>query len=93
MKRIIAALLLIAMLSCMLAACQEKEITSVEAMKIVQQDLGDASAEGTPHIHEGKFQDKECFFVYITVRGENLVYAVEKATGDILKKEHSTHSH
>jgi len=91
-KRIIAAILLVAMVGCLLAACQEKKITTAEAIQIVKTDAGDGAAINS-HVHEGEFGGKDCYYVYATVGDQELVYAVEISTGKILGKGPGSHSH
>ena len=68
-------------------------ITSDEALEIVLEDLGITEAEvGTPHIHEGTFENKPCYNIYVTVNGESLSYVVS-TTGEILNKGKGEHSH
>ena len=94
-KRLVAALLFTCVLCGVMCACEPKpkEITADEAISIVLKDLGnDADNAGTPHVHNGKFNKQDCYNVYITVNGENLLYIVS-TTGMILHKGHSDHSH
>lgn len=92
MKKWITMLLLVGILCGMLAGCR-KEITAEEAYRIVLEDMG-VLAEKTesPHIHEGTYQDKPCFNIFVTVNGETLQYVVS-TNGKILYKgigeEHS----
>ena len=68
-------------------------ITSDEALEIVLEDLGITETEvGTPHIHEGTFENKPCYNIYVTVNGESLSYVVS-TTGEILNKGEGEHSH
>ena len=92
MKKWIAILLLVGILCGMLAGCGKK-VTAEEAYQIVLDDLDMDISEANPHVHEGNFQDNECYYVYVTVDGENMFYAVHKFTGQILNIAKSDHSH
>jgi hypothetical protein len=93
-KRIIAALLLVCILGGMLAGCTKEKITAEQAYQIVLKDLGAAADKAeAPHIHEGTYEEKPCFNIYITVDGMNLQYIISD-TGKILSKGPGTgHSH
>jgi len=94
MKKWIAILLLIGIVGGLLAGCK-KEITAEEAYQIVLEDMG-VLGEGAaaPHIHEGTYNEKPCFNIFITANnGENLQYVVS-TTGKILYKGiGEAHSH
>ena len=94
MKKWIAILLLIGIVGGLFAGCK-KNITAEEAYQIVLEDMGVlAEAAEEPHIHEGTYDGKPCFNVFITVaNGETLQYAVS-TTGKILYKGiGEAHSH
>ena len=68
-------------------------ITSDEAFEVVLNDLGITEQDaGTPHIHEGTYENQPCYNVYVTVNGESLSYVVS-TTGEILHKGEGEHSH
>ena len=95
MKKI---LILMAVLCALLAGCGNQEpiktpLTTADAVQIVLDDLDMDISEANPHVHEGNFQDNECYYVYVTVDGENMFYAVHKFTGQILNIAKSDHSH
>jgi hypothetical protein len=69
------------------------DITTADAVQIVLDDLDMDIGEANPHVHEGNFQDNECYYIYVTVDGENMFYAVHKITGQILTIAKSDHSH
>lgn len=93
-KRIIAALLLVALFGCVLAACEEdKSITGLEAKQLVLKDLGITEEQATVHVHTGKSGGEDCYFVYVTYGTENLQYVIRVSDGQILSKGHGTHSH
>ena len=92
-KRIVATLLLVAMLVSLLAACG-KEITAEEAYQVVLDDLGEtlAATAETPHIHEATYDGKPCFNIFVTVNGMSMQYIVSQS-GKILHKGPGEHSH
>lgn len=92
-KKWIAVLLLLCMVCGMLSGCKEK-ITAQEAVAVVLSDLGEGvTPDSNPHVHEGTYDGKNCFNVFITVEGMSLVYVVSD-TGKILTKgPGAAHSH
>lgn len=89
----LALIIVLCLVGLLVLTCNNKSISSDEAFEIVLEDLGLTKQEaGSPHIHEGTYQNHSCYNVYITVNGESLVYAVS-TTGEILHKGESTHSH
>ena len=94
MKKWIAIFLLVGILCGMLAGCK-KNITADEAYQIVLKDMGVLAENAeAPHIHEGTYEDKPCYNIFITVgNGETLQYVVS-TTGKILYKGiGEAHSH
>ena len=76
-----------------LLTCGKETITSDEALEIVINDLGVASADSvSPHVHEGTYENQPCYNVYVTVDGKSLTYVVS-TTGEILHKGEGGHSH
>ena len=73
--------------------CGDKKISSEEALEIVLEDLGLTSQQvGSPHIHEGTYENKSCYNVYVTANGKSLTYVVS-TEGEILHKGEGSHSH
>ena len=100
MKKIIALIFAVCAVLVLFAACDSSDknpvcepITTADAVQIVLDDLDMDIGEANPHVHEGNFQDNECYYVYVTVDGENMSYAVHKITGQILNIAKSDHSH
>ena len=92
MKKWIAILLLIGIVCGLLAGCK-KNITAEEAYQIVLEDMGVlAESAESPHIHEGTYEDKPCFNIFVTANGQSLQYIVS-LTGKILYKGLGEHSH
>ena len=93
MKKWIALLLMACLLCSMLAGCGKK-ITAEEAYQIVLEDLGDilAATAESPHIHEGTFENKPCFNIFVTVNGMSMQYIMSE-NGKILHKGAGEHSH
>ena len=92
MKKWIAILLLIGIVGGLLAGCK-KNITAEEAYQIVLEDMGVlAESAESPHIHEGTYEDKPCFNIFVTANGQSLQYIVS-LTGKILYKGLGEHSH
>ena len=86
MKKTIALLLVVCLVGTLFCACGGKKITAQEAYEIVLKDLGAAADKAaSPHIHEGTFEGKACFNIFINVDGADLVYVVSD-TGKILHK-------
>lgn len=92
-------LFVITLLLCaLLAGCGNQEptktaLTSGQALQIVLDDLGVDLTEVQPHIHTGDYNGTPCYYVYITVEGENLAYAIDQYSGKILDVSESSHSH
>ena len=96
-KRLIAVLVLVCLICSLMAGCgkkkQQEELPLEEIYRIVLIDLGEGAANaGTPHIHESTYKNKDCYAFYLTVGDEDIVYMVSKS-GEILSKEHGSHSH
>ena len=93
-KRLFTLFILICMVLFTLCSCEsEKKITDNEAFAIMIEDLGEnATGVSAPHIHEGTYEGKDCYNIYITANGESLVYVIS-TSGEILYKgvggEHS----
>ena len=92
-KKWIAIFLLVGILCGMLAGCK-KNITADEAYQIVLKDTGVLAENAeAPHIHEGTYEDKPCYNIFISANGQSLQYAVS-TTGKILYKGiGEAHSH
>ena len=98
MKKILAISLVMCALLALLAGCGNQEptktaLTSGQALQIVLDDLGVDLTEVQPHIHTGDYNGTPCYYVYITVEGENLAYAIDQYSGKILDVSESSHSH
>ncbi len=92
-KRLLAALVAALLICCTLTACGEEKITPQQAYEAVLTDLGDAATSAqSPHVHEGEYNGKNCYTIYVTVGEENLVYSVS-FSGEILNKAHGSHAH
>ncbi len=90
---ILALICLICIVGVILLTCSNESISSDEALDIVLEDLGITEQEaGSPHIHEGTYQNQACYNVYITANGKSLTYVVS-TTGEILHKSEGEHSH
>ena len=95
MKKLLVIALL---LGALLAGCGNQEptktaLTSGQALQIVLDDLDVDLTEVQPHIHNGDFQGAAVYFVYITVDGRNMAYAIDMYSGEILNIAESDHSH
>lgn len=92
----LALLALACIISIIVAVCIDKpkeEITSEKALEIVLDDLGLTSDQvGEPHIHEGTYENQDCYNIYIEANGKSLSYVVS-TTGEILHKGEGGHSH
>ena len=76
-----------------LLTCNNGVVSSDEALEIVLEDLGVTSAAAvSPHVHEGTYNNKECYNVYVTVSGVPMTYVVSMS-GQILHKGTGGHSH
>ena len=95
-KRIIAMLLMLCMVLCIFTACGSKEETTItvdDAWQIVLTDLGDDAVNATaPHVHDGTYDNQECYNIFFNVGDESLTYVVS-TTGEILYKGEGEHSH
>ena len=89
----IALVCVICLVAVIVLTCNNGVITSDEALEVVLNDLGKTEQEiGTPHIHEGTYENQPCYNVYVTVDGESLSYVVS-TSGEILHKGEGEHSH
>jgi uncharacterized membrane protein YkoI len=98
MKKFFAISLVMCALLSLLAGCGQQEptktpLTSGQALQIVLDDLDVDLTEVQPHIHNGDFQGVAVYFVYITVDGRNMAYAIDMYSGEILNIAESDHSH
>lgn len=98
MKKFTSVLLVICAVLALLAACDYQEperlpITTADAVQIVLDDLDMTIDQVNPHVHEGDFQGNQVYYVYVTVDGENMAYAIDMYLGDILNIAQSDHSH
>ena len=93
MKKTIALFLIVCLVGTLFCACGGKKITAQEAYAIVLEDLGPVGEKVTSnHIHEGTYEGKPCFNIFITVDGQDFTYVVSQ-TGKILYKGLGGHSH
>ena len=99
MKKIISFILALCAILILFAACDSTQeparepISTADAVQVVLQDLDMEIDEANPHVHPGNFQDSEVYYVYVTVDGENMAYAVDKYSSQILNIAKSDHSH
>lgn len=93
-KRLLCLFLAVCMMCSILCACSGKKITAEEAVAIVMEDLGEgANVSGSPHVHTGTFENKDCYNIYLTVDNESWLYVITTG-GEILAKGPSGgHSH
>ena len=94
LKRSIAIFLVILLVGGIFTACQAS-ISSNEAIQIALEDMGADEADvQSVHVHEGTYQNQECYNVYLTVDGTSMTYVIAVSGGSILAKmEGSGHSH
>ena len=95
MKKFFAIFLVICAL---LAGCGDQEptktpLSTADVVQIVLNDLDMEINEANPHVHAGDFKGTPCFYVYVTVDGENMAYAIDQFSGEILNIAESDHSH
>ena len=95
MKKILAIVIL---LCALLAGCGNQEptktpLTTADAVQIVLNDLNMTIDQLSPHVHTGDFQGNEVYYVYVTVEGEGMSYAIDLYSGEILNIAESDHSH
>jgi hypothetical protein len=99
MKKIIPFILALCAMLVLFAGCDSNQeparepISTADAVQAVLRDLDMEIDEVNPHVHPGNFQDSEVYYVYVTVDGENMAYAVDKYSGEILNIAKSDHSH
>ena len=90
---VIAAVIVACLVGVIVLTSNNGVISSDEALDIVIEDLGVASADSvSPHVHEGTYENQPCYNVYVTVDGKSLTYVVS-TTGEILHKGEGGHSH
>ena len=93
MKKILAIILIACMMCITLCACSGEKITEDKAVEIVMEDLGILVNNVTEtHIHEGTYENQDCYNIYVTANGKSLTYVVS-TTGEILYKGEGSHSH
>ena len=99
MKKTLSLILALCAMVILFAGCDSSQepakepISTADAVQAVLQDLDMEIDEANPHVHPGNFQDNEVYYVYVTVDGENMAYAVDKYSGEILNIAKSDHSH
>ena len=90
---ILALVCVVCLVSVLLLTCNNGVISSDKALEIVCEDLELTEQElGSPHIHEGTYENQPCYNVYVTVNGKSLTYIVS-TKGEILHKGEGSHSH
>lgn len=97
-KRIIAILMLAAVLVGALAGCsgEDELLTEDEVKKIVTDHAcADGSVASSVDFHGiGETEDGQvCFQVYITINSKTYLYQVHATSGEILSVAESSHSH
>lgn len=96
-KRILAILLLAAVLMGALAACSSNELLTEDEVKKIVTDhaCADGATASNVDFHGiGETEDGQvCFQVYITVNGKTFLYQVHATSGEILSVAESNHSH
>ncbi len=96
-KRILAILLLAAVLMGALAACSSNELLTEDEVKKIVTDhaCADGAKATSVDFHGiGETEDGQvCFQVYITVNGKTFLYQVHATSGEILSVAESNHSH
>lgn len=99
MKKIISFTLALCAMLILFTGCDSNQeparepISTADAVQVVLRDLDMDINEANPHVHAGDFQGSEVYYVYVTVEGENMAYAVDKYSGEILNIAKSDHSH
>lgn len=97
--RIFAIILVLCAMLPMITACagdkepEKTPLTNNEVVRIVLSDLDMEITQVQPHVHTGEYQGNEVYFVYVTVEGVNLAYAIDMYSGEILNIAESNHSH
>lgn len=90
--RVLAFVLLVALLLPVLAACGGP-ITQAKAEKIALKDLGVSQSEATCHTHVATLDGELCYTVYVTAGGHTYEYFIT-GEGEILQSgESQGHSH
>ena len=94
-KRVLICLLLAAMLCGMLAACNNnKLISGEEAKAIALKDMGITEEQAkSVDIHPAVGDGEPLFSIYITYNGKTMEYVINAASGAIVSKGESSHSH
>ena len=94
-RRILALLAVAVLLVSLLAACKKDDgiVDQEEAVQIVLEEIGLTEEQANPHVHPTEVDGRVCWGVYVTVKGKNMLYVVDSATGEILSAEESTHTH
>ena len=98
-KRVFSAILALLAVVLLFSGCEEKKepqgkpITMNEAIQIVLEKADITAGNVNPHVHAGNYKGQECYLVYVTTGGRNLVYAVHCFTGEVLDVSVSDHSH
>ena len=99
MKKFLALTLVLCAMLAMLAGCADEPmperlpITTADAVQVVLDDLDMTIDQANPHVYQGRFLGTDCYYVYVTVDGKNIAYAVDLYLGDILDIAESDHSH
>jgi len=93
-KKLIAALLLVCVLCSVLTACKKEKITGEQALQVVLKDMKlNENQVSNVHIHEGTYEDKPCFNIYVDANGVSLLYVVSDVGKILTKGPSAGHSH
>lgn len=86
-NRILALLILAALVLAMFAGCEEKPsvLTAEEAQAIAIEYAGlDEKDVSDVHTHVGEYEGKPCYSIHLTVNGASQEFVIDAATGDVL---------
>lgn len=94
MKKWIALLLTVCLLCSTLAGCGKK-ITAEEAYIIVQKDVAKTTSAAIESldIHEGTYEGKDCYNIFITVSGVHLTYVISTGGKILYSGAGEAHTH
>lgn len=95
LRKVTAAAALLCLLAALLCGCTRQEpITQQAAVESVLEYLEVSVEEvGSFHLHEGSYDGKDCYNVYLTYNGHTHNYVVDKHTGEVLAVLDGAHSH
>lgn len=96
MKKLIAILVLTAMVLCFVCGCEKEEnsavpVTLEQAQQIALEEVGLTADEATVHTHTGIYEDTPSYSIHITGPNDSYEVVISAATGEVLHVGEPSH--